>query len=140
MTKFSTSTNAYNRLPALLSLPSSLLRRVQCILLCLFCIAIYSTWYLVYNNGTVDLLAHARQNEFNSLPGTPAPLKEVYTGLGVIDNQLTVLVLFFWEIVDGSIPPASLHAFHFAGQIAAAWGLIMIESMRTGNRWRVVSL
>ena len=92
------------------------------------------------NNGATDVLGRIMAEKTPLLPGTEAPLKQIYTGVGFVDKQLTILTLFFWEIVDGSLPVASLQAFQFAGQIGAAWGLIMIEGTRRGNRWRLVSL
>jgi hypothetical protein len=74
------------------------------------------------------------------LPGTNESLKTSYTGIPKLDDRLTVLVLFFWEMVDGSKPNASLLCFHFVGQIVAGWGLCMMESLRTGNRRRMIAL
>lgn len=118
----------------------SLVHVAQVILLFLSVIGFYGTWYLIFHNGTVEKMAHIRDVGPRKLPGTEAPLKLSYTGFDFVDYQLTVLALFFWETVDGSMPNASLHVFHFAGQIAGAYGLIIVESMRAGNRWRLVSL
>ena len=74
------------------------------------------------------------------LPGTEEPLKTTYVGIETVDYQLTVLDLFFWELVDGSRPDASLFCYHFAGQVFSGWALLMIESMRKGNLWRSISL
>lgn len=57
-----------------------------------------------------------------------------------IDNQMSVLALFFWELVHGLYPAGSLLFFHLATQIACEWGLLMIEGLRYGNRWSLVSL
>lgn len=100
----------------------------------------YSTWYLIYNNGTVELMRDVRDRGPHILPGTSASLKKDYVGVGWIDDQLTVLTLFFWETVDGSCPAASLFNFMFAGQAAAAWTVLYIEGCRLANRWRIVSL
>ena len=118
----------------------SLVRVTQVILLLLSVIGFYGTWYLILNNGTVEKMAHIRDVGPRELRGTEAPLKTSYTGFDFVDQQLTVLALFFWETVDGSMPNVSLHVFHFGGQIAGAYGLVLIESMRAGNRWRLVSL
>lgn len=74
------------------------------------------------------------------LPGTRAPLKRHFTGIKRIDYELTILTLFFWEQVDGSLPHASLFCFMFAGQAVAAWSLIYVEGRRLSNQWRIVSL
>lgn len=118
----------------------SLINSAQLTLLFLSVMGFYGTWYLTLNNGTTDKLAHIRDVGPRKLPGTEAPLKLSYTGIEFVDHQLTVLALFFWETVDGSMPHASLYVFHFGGQIAGAYGLVMVESMRAGTRWRLVSL
>lgn len=74
------------------------------------------------------------------LPGTTAPLRTSYTGIYRLDQQLAALCLFFWQLVDGSQPNASLLSFHFAGQIAAGWGILTMEKLRSGNRGRIIAL
>ena len=104
-------------------------------------VGIYTTWYLLYNNGTAELIGKVRDvGPPTLLPGTNETLKATYVGIGWIDYQLTVLTLFFWETVDGSRPAASLFSFMFAGQAAAAWTILCTEGRRFGNHWRVVSL
>ena len=100
----------------------------------------YATWYLLLNNGTTKHMADIRDVGPRLLPGTNEPVKTVYTGIAPIDYQLCVLALFFWENVDGSNPAGSLFCFHFATQVACGWGLLMIEGLRRGNRWRIISL
>ena len=102
--------------------------------------AYYATWHILLNNGTTEHMARIRDIGPRLLPGTKEPVRTVYTGIPSIDYQLTVLVLLFWENVDGSFPAGSLFCFHFATQIACGWGLIMIESLRHGNQWAIVSL
>ncbi|KAL8827341.1 MAG: hypothetical protein Q9170_007054 [Blastenia crenularia] len=119
---------------------SLLLNITKLLLLGLSGIGFYSTWYLVMNNGGADFMADLRDHGPHTLPYTDeAPLKKHYTGIGLVDYQLTVLTLFFYNIVDGSHPNASLQAYHFAGQIIAGWSLLMLESLRAGNRMRLVS-
>lgn len=109
-------------------------------LLALSAAGFYTTWYLFYCNGTRSLMVHVRDVGPPILPGTDAPLKTSYTGIGKLDYQLTVLTLFFWELIDGSLPNASLLCFHFVGQISAGWGLLMMEALRAGNRRSIISL
>lgn len=93
------------------------------------------------NNGGADLMAQLRDNGPHTLPYTDeAPLKKHYTGIGLVDYQLTVLTLFFYNVVDGSHPNACLQAYHFVGQIATGWSLMMLESLRSSNRSRIISL
>lgn len=100
----------------------------------------YGTWILLINNGTAEMMAHIRDIGPRLLPGTKEVLKTSYTGFGWIDYQLTVLTCFFYGLVDGSMPQASLQAFHFAGQFPAAYIIAMMEGMRKGNRGKLVTL
>ena len=102
--------------------------------------ACYATWYIFLNNGTIDQITKILDVGPQLLPGTNEPLRTVYTGVPAIDRELTVLVLFFWETIDGSNPAACLFQFLFAMEVACGWGLIMIESLRHGNRWSLISL
>lgn len=123
----------------MLNMPT-LIGSTQAFLILLAAFGFYTTWYLIYNNGTSDMMEQIRDQGPHLLPGTKAPLKRDFTGVKPIDYQLTVLVLFFWEQVDGSLPNASLFCFMFAGQAVAAWTLIYVEGQRRSNRWRIVSL
>ncbi|MCJ1267865.1 hypothetical protein MMC22_007751 [Lobaria immixta] len=116
-----------------------LLSNLKLCLLSLSIAGLYTTWYLFYYNGTHILMIHVRDLGPRILPGTDAPLKTSYTGIGKLDYQLTVLTLVFWELVDGSRPNASLQCFHFAGQITAGWGLLLMEATRNGNRRSAIS-
>lgn len=109
---------------------------IKIVQLLLSALGVYFTWYLYMNNGTYDRIVRDRNAVPLILPGTAAPLKIIYTCIGWIDDQLIVLCLFFWELVNGSQPNASLLCFHFAGQIAAGYGLLMIEKSRSGNKGR----
>lgn len=117
-----------------------LLSNLKLCLLNLSIAGVYTTWYLFYYNGTHSLMMHVRDVGPRILPGTNAPLKTSYTGIEMLDYQLTVLTLYFWELIDGSRPNASLLCFHFAGQITAGWGLLMMEALRAGNRRSILSL
>lgn len=118
---------------------SCLINSTKVALACLSAAAYYATWYILVNNGTTDYMAHIRDVGPRLLPGTKEPLRTVYTGVPRIDYQLTVLALFFWENVNGSNPTGSLFCFQFATQVACGWGLLMIEGLRNGNRWTVIS-
>jgi len=119
---------------------SSLINATKFALSLLSAAGYYGTWYLLLNNGTTTYMSHIRDYGPKILPGTDEPLKTVYIGISSIDYQLTVLTLFFWELVDGSHPAASLFCFHFATQVACGWSLLMIEGLRRGHRWMMISL
>ena len=118
----------------------SLVRATQFLLALIVPVGFYTTWYLVSYNDTAALMRDVRIRGPHVLPGNQAPLKRTYTGIEVFDYQLTVLTIFFWEVVDGSMPNASLFCFGFAGQAVAAWTVIYIEGRRAGNRWKIISL
>lgn len=84
-------------------------------------------------------MEHIRDVGPHVLTGTNAPIKQRYTGIRSLDNQLGVLTVFFWELVDGSLPHASLHAVRFGMQVMVAWGLVMVEGMRAGNKGLIIS-
>ena len=117
---------------------SSLFNATKATLLFLSVGGYYTTWYFILNNGTTDHTAHSRK--LGLLPGTKEAVRTVYTGVPVIDHQLVFLTLFFWEIANGSNPSASLFSFYFATQVACGWGLLMVEGLRHGNRWSLISL
>lgn len=121
---------------------AALINATKVALLVLSVAGFYLTWYLLLNNGSTEYMDHIRDFGPRVLPGTNEPLKTEYgfKWLPAVDYQFTVLTLFFWEQVDGSRPDASLYCFHLASQILAGWPLLMLEGMRHGNRWRVVSL
>lgn len=118
----------------------AMIEPVKLSLLLLSALGLYTTWYFLLNNGGSDIIVRVRDLDPPILPGTHAPLKTSYIGIKKVDYQLSVLGLYFWEMVDGSSPNGSLLCFHFAGQFAACWGLLMIEGRRYGNRGKLVSL
>lgn len=99
------------------------------------------TWHLFINNGGSDMMSDIQNNGPHILPfNDKAPLKKIYTGIRPIDYQMTVLTLFFYNIVDGTHPHASLQAYQFAGQLTAGWSLLIMESIRQSHRGRIISL
>ena len=113
---------------------------VKLILLLFSALGFYFTWFLFLKNGSNDHMVHVRDVGPQVLPGTTAPLRTSYTGIHKLDHQLTTLCLFFWQLVDGSQPNASLLCFHFGGQLAAGWGILTMEKLRSGNRGRIIAL
>ncbi|KAL6714288.1 hypothetical protein ACLMJK_007711 [Lecanora helva] len=118
---------------------STLMRMTILTLLLLCGSGFYGTWYILLNNGTTAYMSQIRDVGPRYLPGTFEPVKTVYIGIPSINYQLTVLTLFFWQLVDGSHPSASLFSFHFATQVACGWGLLMMEGLRRGHRWKIIS-
>lgn len=110
------------------------------LLLCaIFVLALYSIWGLYSSNGGSDQVDVVLAGSPPRLPGTVYPVKTKYVGVELIDHQLAMLAVVFWQIVDGSMPHFSLFSFMFAGQAVAALILLMVEGARVGNRGRLVS-
>ncbi|KAG6986460.1 hypothetical protein G7Y79_00082g100760 [Physcia stellaris] len=78
----------------------------------------YATWYFLLHNGTTDHMARIRDVGARLLSGTKEPFRTIFTGIPAVDNQLTSLTLFYWELVNGFLPTGSLFCFYFATQIA----------------------
>ena len=99
-------------------------------------------WYALYgfgyNNGSLPMVSEQRRTGL--LGDTGISYNHSFTGVPRVDQHLNILLTFFWPLVDGTRPDASLHSFYFAGQGIAIWMATQIESLRKGNRWRVVSL
>lgn len=75
------------------------------------------------------------------LRGAPEPFRTAYTGVGPIDRHLSVLVGFFASLLHdpGAGWEASAFFLWVLGQAGAAWTLLLLESLRAGNRGRLVS-
>ena len=93
----------------------------------------WTLWGFPYQNGLLKILEH--QTEPGAvIPGSMvAPMKQTYTGIGVVDKQLTVLVSFFYTAIDGNRADVSLSFLYLGGQVLAAWVLITVEGLRRGN-------
>ncbi|KAL9601484.1 MAG: hypothetical protein Q9179_002853 [Wetmoreana sp. 5 TL-2023] len=119
---------------------SLLLNITRLLLLSLSGLAFYLTWYIFMNNGAAQKMQDIRDNGPDILPYTDGgPLRKTYTGIAMVDYQLTILVLFFYNIVDGSHPNACLQAYHFFGQAIAGYSLLVLEGLRYGNKWKIIS-
>ena len=71
---------------------------------------------------------------------TVASFPAGFTGLDPPDGILATLLVFFWPLVDGENPGASLFGFLFAGQAVAVWTATVLEGSRKANRGRLISL
>ncbi|KAL5342126.1 hypothetical protein BJX70DRAFT_336807 [Aspergillus crustosus] len=95
----------------------------------------YAIFYFAEVNGANKLVSSSVAS--GRLPGSDAPLRRVYTGVGPIDELLTVLVVFFWPTTDGSHLSLFVHSIGFSGTFGSAWVLVTLESWRRGNAWTV---
>ncbi|KAL4874742.1 hypothetical protein BJY04DRAFT_233374 [Aspergillus karnatakaensis] len=64
------------------------------------------------------------------LPGTQSALAESFTGLKPVDYILRLLVLFWWETVDGSHPATSAVGLYFLGQLLPCLVIIYFNGLR----------
>jgi hypothetical protein len=99
----------------------------------------FSTLVLAKLNGTIDMVEDVLAHN-SLLPETNDPLLKSYTGIRTIDSQLSTLVVFFAPILDLSGSDLSLSIWFGAGQFGAAWALMLLESVRFGNKAKIVSL
>ena len=98
----------------------------------------WTLWGFPYQNGLLEILTQETKPGA-LIPGpTVAPMKQTYTGIDVIDKELTTLVSFFYTAIDGNRADVSLSFFYLGGQVLASWVLIMIEGLRNGNRGRFI--
>ncbi|KAL2422020.1 hypothetical protein ABEF95_006494 [Exophiala dermatitidis] len=106
----------------------------QALLIFLSLCGFWTLWVFPYQNGLLAILG--KQSEPGAvIPGpTPAPMKQTYTGVKVVDKQLTTLVSFFYTAIDGNRADVSLAFLYLGGQVLAAWILITIEGLRAGNQ------
>jgi hypothetical protein len=113
----------------------------QILLLLLAALGFWTLWGFPYTNGLLKILADLHLPGA-SIPGpTFAPMRQRYTGIKIIDTQLTTLVGFFFTAVDGNRADVSLIGLDFGSQVVAAWMLLTIEGMRVGNKgkWYITS-
>lgn len=111
--------------------------RVVPALLGLSAFAFYITWGASLSNGTLDRMLHIRGAAVPCIPGTHEPLRLRFTGIAPIDYWCTIMVLFFWEAVDGSHPTTSMNGIYFLGQLVGIWTLVWVEGIRRGERHMV---
>ena len=117
---------------------ASYVHPVEALLLLISATGYYTLFYLSKQNTFLSRLQDAFKKGF--LPGTTAAIRTSLTGVPAIDRQLQILLMFFYPTIDGSRPAASIQLAHFGGQVVAAWGLLMLEASRTGNKGRIISL
>jgi hypothetical protein len=103
--------------------------------------ALYTLWLIPYQTGLLPALLDL-QKPGAILPGSVSePMHRRYTGVGVIDGQVVTMVGFFWPALDGRRVDVSLAFVEIVAQAMGAWVLVVVESLRVGNRgvWYVTS-
>ena len=94
-----------------------------------------NTWGRTVADGSLArLLTAMHGGEPYVLPGTHELLVTSITGIRwPLDYILDVLIVFFWEAVDGSHPTTSAIGIYFLGQYYSILMTIYIDSNRPGN-------
>jgi hypothetical protein len=100
----------------------------------------FGTWILSSSNGTVAMMEALAKQDAPLLPGSTDLLLKTYTGIAPIDKQLTVLVTFFAPVLDPKNGALILFSVFGLGQFGGAWTMMMMESLRIGNKGKAVSL
>lgn len=92
-------------------------------------------------DGSLGYLLKALHGEnLYILPGTNSALRTSVTGIyWPFDYLLNVLIVFFWEAVDGPHPTSSTIGIYFLGQYFSILMTLYIDSSRLGNarRWKL---
>lgn len=99
----------------------------------------YTTLILAKGNGTLDIIEGVIALQSSPLPGTIDPLLRTYTGIQALDGQLAILVTFFAPVADRSHADLALSGAFGLGQFGAAWALLTLESLRAGNKAKIVN-
>ncbi|EKG19691.1 hypothetical protein MPH_03002 [Macrophomina phaseolina MS6] len=106
------------------------------------CVAagVMTTMVFSFNNGMFPTIADIIDNpNATTLPDTDIAFSREWTGVAALDRQLTALLVFFWKLVDGKYPSATLQSVHFFGQIGSFWTLLQLEARREGNKRRLIA-
>lgn len=104
-------------------------------------IGIFGTLFIGGRNGTFEHITNLVRQKTPSavFPNAKYLLLKDYTGIRALDRQLTVLVTFFAPVVDSKNAALYLNSIYGLGQFGAAWTLLVMESLRSGNKGRAVS-
>jgi hypothetical protein len=94
-----------------------------------------SIWGRAAADGTLVHLFYALHGvDEYILPGAKAALRTSFTGIyWPIDYLLDVLLIFFWEAVDGSHPATSAIGIYFLGQLFPILVAFYMDSFRAGH-------
>lgn len=95
----------------------------------------YHTWGRTVLDGSLShLLTALHGSKPYVLPGTESPLRTRITGIyWPIDYLLDVLIVFFWEAVDGSHPATSAVGIYFLAQYFSVLTGVYVDSLRLGQ-------
>lgn len=101
---------------------------------------VVTTMVFSVNNGMFPKITEIIEDpNATTFPGTDVPFSREWTGVAALDKQLTVLLIFFYQLLDGKYPSATLQVVHFFGQMGSFWTLIQLEAKREGNKGRIIA-
>ncbi|KAL2834226.1 hypothetical protein BDW59DRAFT_168571 [Aspergillus cavernicola] len=84
-------------------------------------------------DGSTALITQLLDSPTPYLPGTQSVLRGTYTGIKPVDHILNILILFWFEAVDGSHPTASAISLYFLGQLLPCIIFAYLNGLR-GNK------
>ncbi|KAM0469191.1 hypothetical protein ACHAPX_010595 [Trichoderma viride] len=98
-------------------------------------VGLLGTWGRSSVDGTLFHIFNALHSGSEYiLPGTRDALKQSFTGLyWPVDYLLDVLVIFFWEALDGSHPTTSAIGIYFLGQFFPLLVCFYVDHARRGT-------
>ncbi|KAL5320012.1 hypothetical protein ACEPPN_013071 [Leptodophora sp. 'Broadleaf-Isolate-01'] len=100
--------------------------------------AIFSIYIFAADNGTLRLFGSIVDN--GAFPdGTPLIPITTNGRYPKVDWQIKAPAAFLWGFGDGLHPDLSMAGILFAGAWASSWILIVLESFRKCNKWRLIS-
>ncbi|OJJ78180.1 hypothetical protein ASPBRDRAFT_191427 [Aspergillus brasiliensis CBS 101740] len=88
------------------------------LLIALGIVGVLGTWGRTALDGSTELLTKVLDDPNGQLPGTQVLLQRTFTGIRIpIDHIISTLVVFWYEVVDGSHPSSTAVALYFLGQL-----------------------
>jgi len=115
------------------------LNQLKAALYLLSTLGTYQTWGRTLLDGSLSHLLTALHgpNLPYILPGTKSPLRTRITHIiWPVDYLLDMLVVFFWEAVDGSHPATSAVGIYFLAQYLSVLTGIYVDSARQSQSIR----
>ncbi|KAL3468955.1 hypothetical protein BJX99DRAFT_268818 [Aspergillus californicus] len=81
-------------------------------------------------DGSTALLLEGLESPTYLLPGTQSALRKSFTGFQAFDDIIRMLVLFWWETLDGSHPTTSTIGLYFLGQALPCILIVYLNALR----------
>lgn len=105
---------------------------------CIF-LGLISTLKAGADNGLFDLINGAYEHKYPTLVDSTIELRTAWTGFKPVDVFLASMIVFFSTLFEPANASTTLSSLHFYGLILTGWFLILVESNRVGNAWRLLS-